>query len=168
MNQSNPFQGEARRDRLIKEQQHDPYGARGKLHEPTLCTRCGAVYRKGRWQWAEQPPAEAETALCQACRRIEDGYPAGELTLSGGFLAEHKDEILSLARNTEKLESGEHAMHRIMAIDEAAPERIAITTTDIHLPRRIGQAIADAYAGDFDVKYDEEGYFVRVTWHRDA
>ena len=39
-----------------------------------------------------------------------------------------------------------------------------ITTTDIHLPRRIGQALHSAYKGSLDVHYDEEGYFIRVHW----
>jgi hypothetical protein len=37
----------------------------------------------------------------------------------------------------------------------------------IHLPRRIGQALFDAWEGDFDFRYDEEGYFIRVSWSRD-
>jgi len=53
-----------------------------------------------------------------------------------------------------------------MAIDEADGKMI-ITTTDIHLPRRIGQAIHNAYEGEFDFKYDEEGYFIRVNWCRE-
>ena len=57
-------------------------------------------------------------------------------------------------------------LHRIMAIKDKG-EEIEITTTDIHLPRRIGQALHNAYKGDFDFHYDEEGYFVRVNWTRE-
>jgi hypothetical protein len=46
--------------------------------------------------------------------------------------------------------------------------RIVITTTDIHLPRRIGHALVDAYKGELDTHYDEAGYFVRMTWTRAA
>ena len=53
-----------------------------------------------------------------------------------------------------------------MAID-AAPERITVTTTDIHLPRRIGEALTSAFEGKLDLTYDEDGYFLRVGWHRD-
>ncbi len=31
----------------------------------------------------------------------------------------------------------------------------------------VGQAVHDAYAGDFDLAYDKEGYFVRVAWNRE-
>ena len=54
-----------------------------------------------------------------------------------------------------------------MAIDER-DDQFVITTTDIHLPRRIGQAIYNAYEGDFDFHYDEEGYFIRAKWRRES
>lgn len=156
----------ARGDRLIRERVHDPYKTRLKLPDPTVCPDCGAVFRKDRWTWGEAPEG-ANEERCQACHRIADGYPAGVVTLSGGFLAEHKEEILNLARNQEALEKGGHALHRIMAVEERDGE-VEITTTDIHLPRRIGQALFDAYEGAFDFTYDKEGYFVRVTWNREA
>jgi len=155
----------ARGDRLIREHVHDPYKTRLKLTEPTVCSQCRAVYHGGRWHWAERPD-QAEEALCQACRRSNDRYPAGILTLSGAFLGEHRTEVLGLARHQEELEKGEHPLHRIMSIDEQG-EVIVINTTDIHLPRRIGEALHSAYEGELDFHYDEESYLIRVSWKRD-
>ena len=154
-----------RRDKLIREKDHDPYRAKEKLPEPTVCPGCGAVYRKGRWTWTSAPVG-ANAEPCQACRRVDDAYPAGVATLRGGFLTKHRREILNLARNQEALEKGEHPLHRIMAVEDRNKE-IEITTTDIHLPRRIGQALHNAYQGALDLHYDEDGYFVRVTWTRE-
>jgi NMD protein affecting ribosome stability and mRNA decay len=158
-----------RRDRLIKERVHDPYKTRHKLSEPTICPQCCAVWQGGRWQWkTERPEAEAvNEELCQACHRVNDRYPAGELTLSGPFLSAHRTEITHLVRNTEQLENKEHPLHRIMEIDDQG-NSIVITTTDIHLPRRIAQAIFNAYEGDLGFHYDDEGYFIRATWSREA
>lgn len=156
---------EPRRDRLIRERVHDPYKTRLKLAEPTVCPQCNAVYHEGRWQWAKLQPTDAQEEMCQACHRINDKYPAGEVTLGGKFFENHKEEILGLVRNVEKVENEEHPLHRIMTIVETE-DGIQITTTDIHLPRRIGQALFDAWEGDFDFHYDEEGYFIRVTWSR--
>src|SRR5512134_1032357 len=81
----------------------DPYATRLKLHEPTVCPDCGAVYHLRRWQWAERPsPAYEER--CKACRRLHDEYPAGELVHAGAFLAAHEDEILRLARHEAELD----------------------------------------------------------------
>lgn len=155
-----------RRDRLIRERIHDPYKARRKLPEPTVCPRCQAVYQSGRWTWNDRP-ANAKEGLCQACHRINDKFPAGELTLGGSFLRRHRSELEHLARNEEKLETGEHPLNRIMAIEDRGGE-LLITTTDIHLPRRIGEALRRAYEGELDYHYDEESHFIRVTWRRDA
>ena len=155
-----------RKDRLIRERIHDPYKARLKLPEPALCPQCKAVYQQGRWRWGD-PPAGASEVLCQACHRINDRYPAGEMTLGGQFLKDHKTEILHLARNEEKLESGEHPLNRIMEVEDRG-QTVVITTTDIHLPRRIGVAVRRAYKGDLDLHYEEESYTIRVRWNREA
>ena len=49
----------------------------------------------------------------------------------------------------------------------APGEEIVINTTDIHLPRRIGEALHSAYEGELDYHYDEEAYLIRVSWKRD-
>ncbi len=159
--------GEPRRDRLIHEHIHDPYKTRLKLPEPTVCPTCGAVYHQGRWQWADSYPFDAHRETCQACHRIRDHYPAGVITLSGAFTQQHKTDIVNLVRHHEALETKEHPLHRIIKIDEH-PDSIIISTTDIHLPRRIGEALRRAYKGDLDLQYAEETYFIRVHWRREA
>ena len=152
--------------RNVQEHRHDPYKLRGKLPEPTVCPECGASYHKGRWTWEKAPAAEHNSQLCQACQRINDKYPAGELLIQGAFLGAHKQEILNLAKNTEQKEKGQHPLNRIMAIEELE-DGVRITTTDIHLPRRIAEALESAWDGELDMHYDEEGYFIRLSWRRD-
>lgn len=144
----------------------DPYHQQWKPRGPAVCPDCGAVFQEGRWQWMSAP-TDSEHELCPACRRIKDNYPAGIVTLAGSFLKEHQDEILHLARHQEELENSEHPLNRIMNIREEAGG-LEITTTDIHLPRRIGEAIHRAYHGDLDYHYEAEKYFLRVRWSRDA
>lgn len=102
----------------IQEEVHDPYKARKKPHAPLLCPKCGAVNLSGRWQWAKEKYEDLDEELCPACNRIHDNYPAGEVILSGSFLAKHKQEIIELARNTEQAERDEHPLQRIMSISE--------------------------------------------------
>ena len=73
----------------------------------------------------------------------------------------------SAARNLEQTEKDEHAENRIIAIRESGNEML-ITTTDVHLPRRIGKAIEQAFEGKLDIHFDKDGYFTSITWHRDA
>jgi hypothetical protein len=138
-----------RRDRLLRERIHDPYKTRLKVPEPTGCPQWGAVFHEGRWRWAP-PPEGAHGEVWQACRRINNRYPAGEVKIGGGFAARHRQEIVLLARHQE--------LHRIMSIDDEDGS-LMVRTTDIHLPRRIGEALRHAYHGDLEFHYDEEVYF---------
>lgn len=162
--------GDQRRDtikaHLVSEHRHDPYEPSGKLPEPSVCPQCAAVYEKGRWHWRDAAPADAKAHLCAACRRIKERLPAGEVVLTGTFLAGHADEIVGLARNIEERERQEHPLQRIMGLDRSA-DRIVVTTTDIHLPRKIAHAIEAAYKGELDTHYDDGAYFARFTWCRE-
>lgn len=153
-----------RQDRLIKEKRHDAYRKRDKWPEPTLCTECAALFVNGRWTW-EKPTEKANETICPACRRCADNYPAGYIEIKGDFLKKHGDEILSLIRNIEKQEKGEHPLERIISITDER-EHTLVTTTGIHIARRIGEALSRSYKGDFSFQYGEGEKSIRVYWQR--
>jgi NMD protein affecting ribosome stability and mRNA decay len=153
--------GRAQQDHI-----RDPYQAQRKPKEPGACPQCGAVYHRGRWQWGQRPD-DAHGALCPACRRIADRMPAGVLTLHGPFARTHKAEVTGLVRNVEGAEQQEHPLNRIMSIEESG-DGLVINTTDIHLPRRLGEALRSAYHGTLDMDFDEDQYFVRIDWRPPA
>ena len=43
---------------------------------------------------------------------------------------------------------------------------IATDTTDVHLARRIGDALHGAFHGELVIKYSPDEYLVRVNWTR--
>jgi NMD protein affecting ribosome stability and mRNA decay len=153
--------GHAQQDHIL-----DPYQRQQKLEEGTVCPQCGAAFHEGRWQWLRLPRAAAKE-LCPACRRIGDRFPAGTVTLRGAIAHEHKEEIIRLARHQEEAEKQEHPLNRIMNIEEDA-EGITISTTDIHLPRRIGEAVKRAWRGNLAIQFEEDGYSVRVDWTQET
>ncbi len=53
-----------------------------------------------------------------------------------------------------------------MGIDEE-DDTIVISTTDTHLPRRIGEALHHAYHGELNLRYSKDQQFIRVLWVRD-
>ncbi len=161
---SSGFGKVARHDNLFQEHVHDAYKEKGKLHEPSVCTQCGAVFHEGRWQWLAAPK-DAHRVTCPACHRMNDHFPAGFVTLKGEFLNSHRDEIMSLVRHHEQREREEHPLQRIMAI-EAKPENTLLTTTDIHLARGIGEALHHAYQGKLEYHYNSEQNLLRVNWER--
>src|SRR5215469_3047463 len=155
-----------RQDRRIQERNHDPYKSKFKLVGPSVCPQCGAVFSGGRWQWANSVAFDANQSTCQACRRIADRYPAGIVTLTGTFVPLHKDEILNLVRHLELLEKELHPLNRIMNIEDGR-SALVVNTTDMHLARRIGEALRRAHKGELEIRYAEETSFVRVNWRRD-
>jgi hypothetical protein len=153
-----------RKDRLIKDKRRDTYRDRGKWPESTLCGGCGALFADGHWTW-RKPSGETRKATCPACRRIADHYPAGRIELKGDFLGDHRDEIINLIHNTEKQESGEHPLERIMDIENENRSTI-VNTTGIHIARRIGDALVRSYKGDLTYQYAEPEKSIRVYWQR--
>lgn len=154
----------ARYDRQLAEEHKDPYRPKAKLSEPTVCPQCALVYHDGHWQTLPRPDG-AQESVCPACRRINDSFPAGYVTLESDFVKQHRDELVKLARTTEQRERDQHPLQRIMDINDDG-NKIDITTTDIHVARRIGEAIHSAYEGDLDIKYGPEDYVVRISWSR--
>ena len=153
-----------RKDRIVQEFVHDTYKARGKLMEPSWCPECGSVYQKGRWSWGEKPQ-KVHREICPACHRIGEKYPAGFVKLRGPFFNRHREEALNLVYNEESEAIKEHPLCRIMGV-EKEEDGVLITTTDIHLPRRIGEALRHAYQGALQIRYGEGSHFIRVTWER--
>lgn len=155
-----------RHDRLIKEHIHDPYMARKKPPEPTVCPECGVVFNNGRWQWMPEVPAEAHQELCPACQRIHDKVPAGYLTLSGPFYDAHRDEIMKLVHHKVEEQKAQHPMKRLMDVEDQKEGGAVISFTDLHLPRGVGEAIERSFQGELDIQYTEEAGIVRVYWKR--
>jgi len=142
----------------------DSYRAEAKPHGPLACPKCGASYHQGRWSWEKAAP-DAARHKCPACRRIEDKFPAGYVTLGGPFLEGHRDEILAVVRSSEAREREEHPLQRIMGIEPGAAD-IVVTTTDPHLARSIVHALHEAFKGDVDIRFSKDEALVRASWRR--
>lgn len=155
------YRGERRRDRMLKEDVHDPYEAKLKLKENSTCKSCNAVYKKGRWTWAPAPDSSIQ-ATCPACQRIQDKVPAGFLSIAQKYFGTRKTEIMNLIRHTETRERQAHPLKRIINIDDK-DELMQITFTDPRLARNIGDALKSAYGGKLDYQYTPGEFMLRVT-----
>ena len=154
-----------RKDKLIQEYIHDPYFVKEKYREPSVCKKCGVAFQGGLFVWSKAAPGNADTMICPACRRIADNYEGGVLYLEGEFLAEHRDEIMSVIRNTEEEVSRYRPLERIMEISEE-DGKVEVKTTYEHLAKKLGNALHRACKGDLKVQYLEGEKYVRVWWSR--
>ena len=154
-----------RQDRLMRERRHDSYREKQKLRDGTACGDCSAVYEGGRWTW-ERPDKKMMITTCPACLRTADKYPAGTVSIKGAFFVEHRGEIMNLVRNIEKVEKNERPLERIMTI-ETKGNQSEISTTGIHIARRIGDALRSSYSGTLNYHYEEDENRIRVRWERE-
>ena len=155
-----------RRDKLIKSKRIDVYTDKKKINEPAQCEKCKSVFINGRWTWKVIKENEKiNNTICPACRRISDNLPAGIITLKGEFFTSHYTEIKNLICNTDKLEKNKHPLERVITIANEA-DKTTITTTGIHIARRIGEALFQAYSGDYSFQYGENEKSIRVNWKR--
>ncbi len=153
----------------------DPYIPRKSASAVGICPKCRAIYRNKRWVIDEKEyaartrkgAAEAVAwARCPACRKIEDGFPAGVVTLRGGYLREHRDEIINLIRNEEKRAMGFNPLERIMHVEDRG-ETLEIATTNEKLAQRIGREVRKACQGTVEYKRSEDAKLLRVSWARE-
>ena len=154
----------SRRDRMIQEKRHDTYRERGKWPDPTVCGECGSLFQDGRWSW-NRATKEANKVVCPACQRIVDNCPAGYVEIRGGFFKGRREELLNLIRREEKFEKGEHPMERIISIVDEVDHTL-VTTTGVHIARRIGKALSRACQGDLSIQYGDDEKSIRVYWSR--
>lgn len=152
----------------LKPHLEDPYLTRKSYKEPTVCPRCGLVYRHRRWQ--SIPDFDTERAVqrrkCPACRKEEDHYVMGIVQISGNFFRSRRDEMVSMMRNEEQKTSIHNPLDRIMNIieDESG---IRVETTSESLAVHLGRTLYRAYGGDVEYQFSDEQKLVRVFWHRE-
>ncbi|HSJ96007.1 MAG TPA: BCAM0308 family protein [Myxococcota bacterium] len=153
-----------RREQRMKPLRDDSYRADAKMPDPATCPECHAAYLKGRWTWREVP-AGAARQTCPACRRIAERMPAGFLTLSGPFFADHRDEVLGLVTARAARAREEHPMQRLIGVAEVAGG-VEVTTTDAILARTLATAVHKAYKGELEVRPTGDEKIARATWSR--
>jgi NMD protein affecting ribosome stability and mRNA decay len=123
------------------------------------------LFSEGRWAWKGTEETVHET-VCPACRRIAERNPAGFIHIRGGFYREHANEVENLINNVEKAETLQHPMERLVDVSND-DDGFAVTTTGVHLARRIGDAVSRAYGGEYSIEYLDDEKRVRISVQRD-
>ena len=143
------------------------------LKGPVMCRGCGAVYAKRRWTVGVPPGpgarpaiAAAEGRRCAACQMAAAGQFAGEVRVTGGFLAGHRVEIERLIRNEARRAAEDNPLGRILRLDRT-PDGLTVRTSTEHLAKRIGHALHKAHHGSVRYRFSHENKFAHVMWSRD-
>lgn len=152
----------SRRDKMYQERFRGRF-ARGLKASECLCSGCGAHYQSGRWSWTPASPA-ARSTHCPACQREAANLAAGTLEIPGDFFVSHREELTHLVENTAKLETQDHPLERLMAIEEQG-DLASIRTTGVHLITRIAHALSRQFGGRLIAHVDERHPVRHLEWH---
>ena len=156
------------------------FGHAGRVNEPyelaagqeaAVCQECHALYQGKRWSFDEKLYGKLEgggkvrQVVCPTCRKIKDHYVEGYLTLSGEFLTQHREELVTLLENEAAKVGNRSVDDRIIQMVPEKDKLVVETTTD-KLAQHLGRAIYKAYKGDLNFRWSEGNKFVRVYWTR--
>jgi NMD protein affecting ribosome stability and mRNA decay len=149
----------------------DPYlPAAGQ--EAAICSQCQALYQGKRWFFDPALYAvlagttKVREVVCPTCRKINDRYAEGFLTLSGEFFSQHQEEIVKLLTKEAERVSRRSVMDRIIRMAPEGKDKLVVETTTDKLAQHLGRAVYQAYKGDLNFRWGEVDRFVRVYWSR--
>lgn len=150
----------------------DPYLQKISPGDMAVCKRCAAVYHNKRWSLDKKLKTRSTgkrkiEVLCPACQKIKERFAEGFVTIKGGFVKEHKEEIINLIRNKEQRAMHNNPLDRIIEIKEKRGSIEVATTTD-KLAQRLGQVIKKAFSGEVEYKWSSDTKLTRVVWTRDG
>jgi NMD protein affecting ribosome stability and mRNA decay len=126
------------------------------------CADCGLVEHRGRWAKRAPVLAHMTSGLCPACQRIRDRYPAGTLRLPLELLS-NRPSLRQRIRNVEVAERREHPLERLMGVEEA-DGHLVVTTTGVHLARRIAHELSKELHRKPSIRYADGERLVHVQW----
>lgn len=137
-----------------------------------ICQECGALSTEKRWFYDEQlrqetiARGEPVFVICPGCRRVHDKRVDGVVTLSGAYLAAHRQDILNLLHNEEERSREKNPLARVLDTHDEDGKLVLLTTNE-RLAQRIGSVLKRAYSGTLQFVWSHQDRFVRVNWHRD-
>ena len=150
---------------------HDTYLNQTQPKDRSYCKRCQAIYHHKHWYFNEEEIQAlqkngAPTVLCPACKKIEDKFASGIVTLKGAFVLDHREEIVNLIRNEENRAKGLNPLERIIEI-QSIGEGFEVTTTHEKLAQRIGKRLHSSFSGNVAYQWTPQDKMARVSWNRE-
>jgi NMD protein affecting ribosome stability and mRNA decay len=149
----------------------DPYIPEEGYREVAVCEKCHALYRNKHWYLdakayeAARAGGDFHRVTCPACQKITGHYPEGVVTLRGGYVWDHEEEIRNILRNEESKAMAKNPLERIIRMEREG-DRMVIETTEEKLAEHLGRALHKAHQGELQVSWSEEHSRCRVTWER--
>jgi hypothetical protein len=145
-----------------------PERATGRLAEPSVCDRCGAVFSGRTWRRRKVTAALLDRAAwvrCPACRQSAAGEYWGRVRIRGRFAAENEDAIRRRIGNVARNAQYTQPERRIVSAERDA-DVFEVLTTSQKLAHRIVRELTKMFRGRARYEWSDDGSLFAV-WQRE-
>lgn len=143
---------------------------RRKLHDPTLCERCGAVYSLKTWRTgqraAQADPVGAHWTVCPACEQLASGEFFGRVIVRGAYAEANAGAIQDRIRGVAARAGFTQPMRRIVSTERRG-DCLEVLTTSQKLAHRIAHALKRGFAGEVTYAWSDRDGELYATWQRE-
>lgn len=141
----------------------------GRLAEPTVCERCGAIFSRRTWR---RPRAVTAALLeravwrqCPACKQTRGGAYCGRVIVRGAFMVANEAAIRQRIQNVAARAQFTQPERRLVSADREG-DVLDVLTTSQKLAHRIVRELKKAFRGRASYKWSDDGSLFAV-WERD-
>jgi NMD protein affecting ribosome stability and mRNA decay len=141
----------------------------GRPTEPSVCDRCGAVFRARVWR-RDRPVsgallARARWVRCPACEQSTSETGFGRVVIRGAYALAHEPTIRRRLANVASRAAWTQPERRISAVDRHG-DVLEIITTSQKLAHRIVHELRKLYRGRASYAWSDDGTLF-ATWERE-
>lgn len=141
----------------------------GRLREPSVCERCGALFSRRVWRKPPVPRpallARAHWTRCPACVQTSREEYLGRVRLRGRYLETHRDDVVARIRNVVARASATHPGRRMVSITGEG-SALEVLTTSQKLAHRISHEVRKAFGGRTAYVWADDGV-LEARWQKD-
>jgi hypothetical protein len=143
--------------------------ARGRLEEPSVCERCGAVFAGRVWR-RDRPVsgallARAKWVRCPGCEQTASELGFGRIVIRGAYALANEPAIRRRLANVASRAGRTRPDRRISVIDRH-DDLIDVITTSQKLAHRIVHELQKAFRGRASYVWSDDGTLF-ATWERE-
>lgn len=136
-------------------------------HEPTMCERCGAVYRNKTWRAGERTRSTSLVGigwtLCPACAQVEDQEYFGRVRVTAPLDPDRERDVRHRIWRVEGRARYTQPERRTVRIDQGR-EGLEILTTSQKLAHRIARELEKAFGGKARYTWSDREGALDATW----
>jgi NMD protein affecting ribosome stability and mRNA decay len=139
---------------------------RGRLREPSVCERCGALFRRRVWRRNESTThallARTRWTVCPACKPAQEATYIGRVRIPGPTTDALEALIRRRVRNVAKWASAAQPERRLVSMERDG-DVLEILTTSQKLAHRIVHELKKILGGHATYEWSDDGSLF-ATW----